>query len=190
MEKKTDLRIVKTYKSLCDAFMELLTHKKFDKITVNELCEQAMVRRATFYKHFADKYEFFGFFVRYIHEGFIHNTKQSPSEEATSFYILNLKQCIDFFKQHNAIVQNVVNSSSFLLLLEIMTDEISKQIIANTQLIHTLDPNNTLNSAFQASFLAGGIVESLRLWVTKPNMISEEDLLLQLSQILAAIEEH
>ena len=28
----------------------------------NELCDEAMIRRATFYKHFADKYDFFFFF--------------------------------------------------------------------------------------------------------------------------------
>ena len=155
-----------------------------------ELCEEAMVRRATFYKHFADKYEFFGFFVRYIHEGFINNTKHSNHEDApSSFYISNLKQCIEFFKQHDAIVQNVVNSSSFLLLLEIMTDEISKQIIANTPLISALNPENKLNTMFLASFVAGGIVQSLRLWVTKPELISEKEILEQLGQMLMAIEE-
>ena len=64
MEQKMDLRIRKTYKALKDTFLELLSEKKFEDITVNELCERAMVRRATFYKHFADKYDFFAFFIR------------------------------------------------------------------------------------------------------------------------------
>ena len=61
-----DLRVLKTYKSLYEAFFKMLEEKKFEDITVNELCERAMVRRATFYKHFADKYEFFAFFVNPI----------------------------------------------------------------------------------------------------------------------------
>ena len=62
MEEKTDLRIRKTYKALCDAFVNILEKKRFDDLTVNELCDEAMIRRATFYKHFADKYDFFFFF--------------------------------------------------------------------------------------------------------------------------------
>ena len=58
-EGKSDLRIIKTRKALYTAFTMLLGEKSFEDITVNELCENAMVRRATCYKHFADKYDFF-----------------------------------------------------------------------------------------------------------------------------------
>ena len=52
MEEKTDLRIRKPYKALCDAFVTILEEKKFDDLTVNELCDEAMIRRATFYISF------------------------------------------------------------------------------------------------------------------------------------------
>lgn len=58
MSEKYDLRIVKTRKALFDAFLELVSEKPFDAITVNEICKRALVRRATFYNHFADKYDF------------------------------------------------------------------------------------------------------------------------------------
>ena len=61
MEKKLDLRIQKTYQALHNAFTILLEEKNFEEITVNELCDAAMIRRTTFYKHFADKYEYFQF---------------------------------------------------------------------------------------------------------------------------------
>lgn len=46
MEEKTDLRIRKTYKALCDAFVTILEKKRFDDLTVNELCDEATIRRA------------------------------------------------------------------------------------------------------------------------------------------------
>ena len=69
MEEKTDLRIRKPYKALCDAF-------------VNELCDEAMIRRATFYKHFADQYDFFSFFIRQKQDQFISQAKEEtpPTE--------------------------------------------------------------------------------------------------------------
>ena len=36
--------------------MALLEEQAFEKITVRELCDRAMVHRTTFYKHYADKY--------------------------------------------------------------------------------------------------------------------------------------
>ena len=39
-------------------------------MTVNLLCERAMIRRTTFYKHFADKYEYLAFYIRELRDGF------------------------------------------------------------------------------------------------------------------------
>ena len=64
MNQKLDLRVKKTYRSLISAFEKLLDEKDFDKITVNELCEQALIRRPTFYKHFNDKYDYINFFIK------------------------------------------------------------------------------------------------------------------------------
>ena len=50
MEEKTDLRIRKPYKALCDAFVTILEKKRFDDLTVNELCDEAtefMLTRST-----------------------------------------------------------------------------------------------------------------------------------------------
>ncbi|MFR3769627.1 TetR/AcrR family transcriptional regulator [Collinsella stercoris] len=58
-----DLRIQKTYRSLLAAFTRLLETHRYEDVTVAMLCDEAMIRRTTFYKHFADKAEFFSFFV-------------------------------------------------------------------------------------------------------------------------------
>ena len=55
MEKKLDLRVQKTRAALTSSLYSLLCEKGLNEITVTELCDRAMVRKATFYKHFADK---------------------------------------------------------------------------------------------------------------------------------------
>lgn len=52
---KTDLRVRRTRKLLRDALVGLLMEKDFEIITVSDIAEQAMVNRATFYRHFRDK---------------------------------------------------------------------------------------------------------------------------------------
>lgn len=60
-----DLRIQKTYKSLIENFEGLLNEKEFEKISVTEICDAAMIRRPTFYQHFLDKYDFLTFFIKF-----------------------------------------------------------------------------------------------------------------------------
>ena len=57
MEKHEDVRITKSKRDLCNALTELMLIKPFEKITVGEICERAMINRMTFYKHYNDKYE-------------------------------------------------------------------------------------------------------------------------------------
>ena len=57
MSQNDDLRVRRTRKMLRDAFITLVLEEGFEAITVNMLAERAMINRATFYRHYADKYE-------------------------------------------------------------------------------------------------------------------------------------
>lgn len=72
-----DLRIQKTYRSLLVAFTKLLETHRYEDVTIAMLCDEAMIRRTTFYKHFADKSEFFSFLS-------IACALRSPSMERSS----------------------------------------------------------------------------------------------------------
>lgn len=56
-EEKEDLRVRRTRKLLQSALMDLTSRKGFEFVTVQEICDHAMVNRATFYRHYADKYD-------------------------------------------------------------------------------------------------------------------------------------
>ena len=58
MKNKTDVRVLKTKEKLNKALRSLLTEKGIADITVNEICDRAGIRRATFYKHYSDKIAF------------------------------------------------------------------------------------------------------------------------------------
>lgn len=56
-EAQTDLRIRRTHHFLQEAMIELITEKGFEAITVGDIAERAMINRATFYRHYQDKYD-------------------------------------------------------------------------------------------------------------------------------------
>ncbi|STZ51893.1 TetR/AcrR family transcriptional regulator [Neisseria dentiae] len=45
----TDLRVLKTQKAVQTAFVDLLYEKEFKDISVQEICDKALVNRNTFY---------------------------------------------------------------------------------------------------------------------------------------------
>lgn len=55
MEHKVDLRVVKTKKAIYNAFINLMNSKVFNKITVQDILDEALINRKTFYKYYKDK---------------------------------------------------------------------------------------------------------------------------------------
>ena len=56
MANNQDLRIQRTRKSLNLALLTLMEEKEFAAITIQDLANEAMINRATFYLHYSDKY--------------------------------------------------------------------------------------------------------------------------------------
>ncbi|CAK1223320.1 TetR/AcrR family transcriptional regulator [Fructobacillus evanidus] len=52
---KTDARYTKADAAIRATFLEILAHKDFHKISVQEIIKQANINRSTFYAHFLDK---------------------------------------------------------------------------------------------------------------------------------------
>jgi AcrR family transcriptional regulator len=61
---ESDPRVKRTRQLLQAALSELLAEKRFDDITVQDIAERATLNRATFYAHFADKYELMDYSIR------------------------------------------------------------------------------------------------------------------------------
>lgn len=59
MKKKPDLRTIRTKKMIIEAFIELVEEKGYDKLTIQDIADRAMINRATFYAHFKDKQDLY-----------------------------------------------------------------------------------------------------------------------------------
>ena len=46
-----------TKKHILETFNELMEHRAFDKITVEEICKKAEISKPTFYRYYRDKYD-------------------------------------------------------------------------------------------------------------------------------------
>lgn len=68
MQNLEDLRVRRTRKLLQKAMLEAASEKGFPHVTVRDITERAMVNRATFYRHYEDKYDLLEQYMKELSE--------------------------------------------------------------------------------------------------------------------------
>ena len=110
-EVQTDLRIRRTHKFLQEAMIGLITEKGFDALTVGDIAERAMINRATFYRHYQDKYDLMAkIFEETINE-LVENmkpiqkdTRQSETENPPEIWIQMFEHVADHAPLYRAML--------------------------------------------------------------------------------------
>ena len=175
MEEQLDLRIRKTYLALHNAFVSLLAEKRFEDLTVNELCDRAMIRRTTFYKHFADKYEYFAFYLKEVVAEFQKQLDPDVPEYKPAAYLLHMsRELFRFMNRHEQMVSNMENSSMAPILLSILLDQISRDL---SPILHRAGRSASEDPDGIAAFYAGGILSTLFQYRRGGAAVDEEQFL-------------
>jgi len=101
-EEKLDPRVKRTRQLLEQSFLEVVSEKGFQSVSVQDITEKAGVNRATFYAHFPDKYALLDYSVR---QSFRQELEKRMLNVCT-FSMDNLRALII------AVCEYVVNASS------------------------------------------------------------------------------
>ena len=112
MPVKEDLRVKRTKKALAEAFVNLLKAKPLDDITINELCDTADVRRATFYKHYNDKFDFIAAFTAALRDEFDREIWEKAGHMTPNAYFgVYAKEAIKYIDENAVAVSNLISSN-------------------------------------------------------------------------------
>ncbi|MGN0812476.1 MAG: TetR/AcrR family transcriptional regulator [Candidatus Coproplasma sp.] len=185
MEKKQDLRIQKTHKALINAFMGLLSEKSFDEITVTELCDRAETRKATFYKHFSDKYELFTFMVSELQKKYDEeHEREYLSDNPKSYYAGIFRYTLNFLEHNEKMVLTILNSSARWSMIDL----VSQQVEYNLKIHFKEDAKRgnvtQTNPELMAEVFTGALVQSACWWMMNKNRFSKEEIIEQFSNLV------
>lgn len=190
MTNNQDLRVIKTKNALCCAFIDLMSQKSFDNITISELCSKAMVRRATFYKHFNDKYDFFKFFILEMHQQIeeeckneleIDYIKDNQIFNVYHYFLLMGNKILIFLEQNEVMVQNFLESNLLSRLMDILGEDFLKKL--NNKKFPFTNISNDYTEIV-ASFYIGGMLQTVRWWINNKDKITKEELLNKLHKMM------
>lgn len=66
----SDLRVIKTKRLLSETMITLLQQESFKDVTVQQLCDESLTSRSTFYRHYPDKYALLEEMVKHYADDF------------------------------------------------------------------------------------------------------------------------
>ena len=147
MEKKTDLRVVKTKRRIKEVFNELLIKKDVKKISVTELSRMAEINKGTFYLHYKDIYELYAEVLQdKVNEIVNGITFFNEFFDAPQDFIYHLAQ----YGKHHLRPEDypVFQSGNFIyvqMIPELMTEALRNKIYEQGSIERTEDNNIRLN---------------------------------------------
>lgn len=177
----TDLRIQKTYAALTRAFTDLLKVKSFEQITVRELCDAAMVRTATFYNHFSDKYEFADFVIRDLLQRYHKDKERTKDLSGQEYYERLLDDAFTLLESNTDLIRSLASDSMLWSISEAIRNSIHDELLDHL----TQDQRSGRDLAAQpellTEFIIGALEQTVRWWFTDADPLPPEDLREQMS---------
>lgn len=176
-EYKEDLRIVRTRKLLSTALFDLLESTPYEKISVMDICEKAMVHRATFYNHFEDKEHLLEYTIDSIKEELFTATIEKENYSSPKeMYMTLIASVLDFVTEHKDKLSLILKQNSSEKANELILTTIKRSIqyltSKNQYKAEYSVPINVLTD-----FLAGGITNLGLNWLQSSKPYTKEELL-------------
>ena len=186
MRVREDRRIVKTKAALFDAFLSLLSEKLYEDITVNEICERADIRRATFYKHYNDKLAFFTAFTHMLRDRFdtnIWKSKATPPE----YYIAYAERLVGYINEHDVAIENIFKSNLLPTILTVLIEQNYQDTY--DRLVKDIIKGATYPASPEviASMCAGGVANVIYKWYAMGRVKSVAALSYEISTLVSNI---
>lgn len=162
-----DPRVIRTRTLIIDAFFELIKKQGFESISIKDLSERATLNRATFYRHFPDKYALLEVILQQMMEnkGFEKIKEQDTLDENT-FTLL-----IDAFIQLIDALRTTFGRN-YQSILSLTEHQVKDQLI---EMVHSLSPlNRRDHNKMIATMLVMSVHSATCSWINGNKVISRE----------------
>jgi len=156
--KKQDLRITRTQRALVAAMLALLEKNGFQKTTVNDLCDMAMVSRTTFYQHFEDKYHLLRFSLEQMQSELRERVEEGDIDALIAVILEHLESQGRAFR---GLLREEMNYELLRMFSEVWVRDLTR----------SLEEHTARGKVFQvpvqalAVYMAGGAAQLLVWWL-------------------------
>lgn len=184
-----DRRVRKTKKSIQDAFIVLLKTYDLEEITIQQIADTADINRATFYKHYTDKFNL----LKKIEENEINKlmAKFDP-ELITNLNIKSdkflTKEVMVMPRNALAIIQENLDLYQTLFRMNRQSgfeEKLSELMARNIKIV--TNNSSTVNGVpydYFHKYVYGAMISVIKHWVLDENRIEDEEFLNHMINIM------
>lgn len=161
-------RTAYTIEHITEALFRLLKEKPISEISINELCTQASVGRASFYRYFTGREDVLKKWLDKVTDEFVSASAISLEKDSS----------IEFFTKLLAHMMQYREVCSILYdagLTQLLKDEFDRRFLLSYQETY---------GRFKAYFLSGGIFNIILLWLTGGCRETPEEIAGKLGEII------
>lgn len=181
-EKKIDLRILKTKKSLYEALLILMKEKAFEDIKVSDICERAYVNRSTFYAHFEDKYMLLDTLIKDLKESLKAELKKEKDiNNLKDYYMELIKVLMNHIEDKKDIYMPIMihnrNSIAMDMIYDTVNEDITKKLEEDA-----ISYKQNIPKEFIAKFYLGAIINIGMEWLQ--GKYKREDIIQYLEELI------
>lgn len=183
-QKKLDLRVIKTKKSLYEALLELMEEKPFEEIKVSDLCTKAIINRSTFYAHFDDKYTLLADLIKELKESLKKelekNTNISNSKE---YYMAVIELLLNHMEEKKEIYHAIVIQNKHSIAMDMIYDTLNEDITKRIEKDKKEKLKN-IPSNFISKFYLGAIFNIGTEWIKNTKEYTRDEIMTYLNDLI------
>ena len=169
----------RTRRQIIQSFMHVLQTKRFSSITIQDICEDALIHRTTFYRYYEDKYSLLKDFIYHLSEELI---KMNKTSNIDAFKLL-----VDYVEEHMVLFENTLLGSDGHVFFKSMV-----KIATNILREHSQTENDPISNKINQSkypdvlceLYATSIMTILQNWISKEYNYQKEELFEIFNQVM------
>ncbi|MDR4947139.1 TetR/AcrR family transcriptional regulator [Neobacillus cucumis] len=180
---KVDRRVLKTQEAIKKAILELMSEKKFDDITIQDISDRANVNRSTVYLHYLDKYDLLDKMI----DEYINELKETSEWACQEEWVDAIQIFFEYFEKNYLFFSTMLASKEATPSFRSKFLEYSIEGFKE-ELYKTNGKNEGLSEDTIVTFAANAYVGALEKWLKdgmpSPPIVMAKELGILLERIL------
>ena len=169
---------MRTHKLLSDSLFELMKKKPFEKITITDICDNAMVHRTTFYAHFHDKYDLLKASLKYFDEAFETGDIEDVSIDGYKKYYRHIaKNVLTYVAENFELFKMLLRKNKKEFVFAVINNFINERLTKKLEQCSRAGIDMKVPVPILSNLYSGGCSSVLIWWIENDMPVSSNQLL-------------